>query len=185
MLKKTFLILLIYFFSFTSLGDVKASETLEISGNGTGTSSIVTVTSGSVLNIFQSNTSNITNEVNSTSNTGGNSIEADGGGSIVTGNSTSTVEIKNITNQNLVSTPTTKLTPTSTTQPTPTQPSIKIIENTNSVNSGSSQSPVGGAPVVLGLSNTSGSNNVNALQVILGTLCISSALFITRSVFKS
>lgn len=146
----------------------------------------MTVSSGSVLNVYQSNNSNITNQVSSDSNTGGNRIDSELGGSIITGNSTSTVEIRNITNQNIITSPTLTVTPKPNTQPTPTQASIQIIENSTSVsNSSSTQPAIGGAPVVLGLSNTSSSNTGNVLQVILGTLCITSALFITRSVFKN
>lgn len=68
---------------------------VNISGNGAGSTNVVNVSNTVVKNVTQSNNLVVTNVVNSNANTGGNSANGNTGGSntVVTGNSSSTVTV--------------------------------------------------------------------------------------------
>jgi len=74
----------------------------EISGNGAGSSSNVTVNQQNSTNVNQNNQSNISNDVDSNCTTGGNSASGNTGGNVGvnTGDCSSNVNITNQTNTN-------------------------------------------------------------------------------------
>ena len=84
-----------------------AATSLEISGNGSSSTSTAAVSQTNSNTVTQSNTANITNSVSSTSNTGGNSANDNTGGHVLidTGNSSSSVDLRTKANVNVANTP--------------------------------------------------------------------------------
>ncbi|OGH16895.1 MAG: hypothetical protein A3C30_04455 [Candidatus Levybacteria bacterium RIFCSPHIGHO2_02_FULL_40_18] len=97
------------------------AETIEISGNGSGSNNSIQLNQNNSININQSNSADVSNSVNINSNTGGNSINGGvGDGSITTGNITNNVNINNQLNTNIADVKC-KNCPSPTKAPTPTQ----------------------------------------------------------------
>lgn len=175
---------LLFLYIVTSSEGVIAQE-LDVSGNGAGSINSVVVTSGSVVNLYQTNTTEIVNSINANSNTGGNDINLGAGGSIKTGDATTIIKVTNIANQNsstinCCAEPT--LTPTPKPQPTQA-PSITIITTSASTSTSTSSPAIGGSPVVLGLSNTASESQVAQLiRLGFGLVCVIMSLKVLRSV---
>lgn len=164
------------------------SDSLEISGNASGSNNSININQTESNTVNQSNSADVNNNVNATSDTGGNSInDGVGGGSIKTGNATSNVNINNQFNTNKAdvnckncSTPT----PTPKLSPSPTPKIGGAVSNPTSApsdnggngssgdgdNGGGSAGDPGQTGAVLGLSATSGEKSL--FQMMPGFLSI-------------
>lgn len=185
---KYLLLPFILFFVLLTSDGVFAQE-LEITGNGSASTSTVVVKSGSIVNVVQTNSAEIKNSIQNTSNTGGNQIGGSNGGSIKTGDSSTVVKINNFINQNSTTIPCCDSpTPAPSVKPMATPTSVSTESQSNSSNNTSSSNPsgsgsnIGGAPVVLGLSNTSSaSDHIKILTTTIGIVCIISSLGLISS----
>jgi len=84
-----------------------ADNTIEVSGNGSGSDNSANVTSTNTNTVSQSNDATVNNKVNSNTNTGGNTASGNTGGnvSVDTGNASSTTDVSTQANVNQASTP--------------------------------------------------------------------------------
>ena len=160
-----------------------STDELSITGEGSQSVNSVVINSGQIIERSQSNESTVNNKIVVNSNTGKNKIDSDNGGTIITGDSSVVVDVKNISNTNINN--------TQLNNPTPSRSPIQIIEskpvifeNTNStVGITTSGSVIGGAPVVLGLSETS-SDQMNYPFIFLGTLIVCFSIIQIKSAFQ-
>lgn len=171
------------------------SQSLEISGNASGSNNSININQTESNTVNQSNSADVENSVNATSDTGGNSInDGSGNASITTGNATSNVNINNQLNSN-VSNINCKNCPTPTPKPSPS-PTPKIggqVSDPASARSdnggngssgngdsdgGSSAGGAGQAGAVLGLSSTSGEPSL--FKIIPGLISILFGLGLIR-----
>lgn len=102
-LKKIVINLLVAFLLLLQSGPALAME-FEISGNGSGSDSQVTVNQQSQTTVTQSNQADITNNVTSSANTGDNPASGNTGGDtvITTGDVDSSVQVQNSANTSMV-----------------------------------------------------------------------------------
>lgn len=98
---KSFIISIFLIFLILIAGRVY-SESLDVSGNASGSNNSININQSNSNTVNQSNSANVDNNANATSDTGGNSAnDGVGGGSITTGDATSNVNINNQFNNNV------------------------------------------------------------------------------------
>lgn len=90
---------------FGAITPTFASTTIQISGNGAGSTNHITVNSSNVNLVSQNNLASISNNVNSSGNTGGNNSNWNTGGNVTirTRNSVSNVSVTTHANVNFAS----------------------------------------------------------------------------------
>jgi len=181
-MSKHFIFVLICLLVVSASGSARVlAEELSIEGNSAGSSSTITVNSGSALDLYQQNSGTISTAIEARAETGGNSASGNtGGATVVTGDSTVDIQVKNFLNANLGQTDCCDLTPTPAPAPHdpsgPADPGAPAPSASNSTSSSNSSSAgVGGAPVILGLSATSSSDLPTAVTTSVGLLCLTLA----------
>ena len=153
MIKKTLLLtpLIVLVLALVSASKIFA-VTYDISGNGAGSTSNVTVNQQNTNNVNQSNTSNVSNNVDVNCNTGGNSASGNTGSNVGvnTGNCSSNVNIQNNLNSNNATIGCCK-SPTPKPSPKPSNPPTGGLEDPSrngSIPPGGSSGSSGGGQVL-------------------------------------
>lgn len=155
-----------------------SAETIDVSGNGAGSSNSVNVNQSNSTNTTQNNNANISNNVNANCNTGNNSSSGNTGGntSTATGNCSANVNISNNVNSNnakvvCCASPTPKVTPGLGGQGGPDG-------GGESISGGGESSSGGGSPQILGSTGVAESTIVSILGF---TLLAAGLTFANRS----
>lgn len=184
-MSKIILGLVVVLFLTASAGFVKA-ESLEIVGNANGSTNGINVKGTNSNTNSQTNNTNYQNNIDANANSGGNSATGNTGGNAVikTGDTSVKVNVNNQGGSNVANidnccdkkpttTPTKKPTTTPTTTPTPNNGG----GNGNNDNGGGNGGVGGGGstsnnPQIIGLSKTSGENNLPYLFYSAGLVCL-------------
>lgn len=182
-MSKFLIVLLSVLFLIASHNLVRA-ENLEIIGNGAGSQNSINVIGGSTTTNQQNNNTRYQNTIKAKADTGGNSASDNNGNAVIkTGDSTVVVNVNNQGNSNYsktngcCGTPTPK--PTKTPTPNPTGTPTPGDGGGSSNGSGESgNNGVGGGgttnnnPQIIGLSKTSGENNLQYAFYLGGLVCL-------------